>query len=46
MTYIRQKLLKAKEFTANGSWTAPSGVTEVWVTACAAGGGGGYQERV
>jgi hypothetical protein len=28
-------------FTANGTWTYPSGVNEVWVTMCGGGGGGG-----
>lgn len=28
-------------FTANGSFTVPSGVTQIWVSGCAAGGGGG-----
>jgi len=29
-------------FTATTTWTCPSGVTTVYVDACAAGGGGGY----
>lgn len=28
-------------FTANGSWTVPAGVSQIWVSGCAGGGGGG-----
>lgn len=39
------KVLKAQEFTSGTTnWTAPTGVTEVWVTGCAGGGGGGGVE--
>ena len=31
----------AQEFTSNGTFTVPAGVTKIWVTACGAGGGGG-----
>lgn len=34
------KLVK-QYFTANGSWTAPAGVTEVILVGCGGGGGGG-----
>lgn len=30
-----------QEFLSSGTWTAPAGVTSIWVDACAAGGGGG-----
>lgn len=33
--------LKFDEFTANGNWTAPEGVTEVLLIGCGGGGGGG-----
>lgn len=29
-------------FTANGSWTCPAGITQIYVDAAAGGGGGGY----
>jgi hypothetical protein len=28
-------------FTSNGTYTVPSGVTQIWVSGCAGGGGGG-----
>lgn len=38
-------VLKAQEFTSGSTnWTAPTGVTEVWVTGCGGGGGGGGVE--
>lgn len=33
--------LKFDEFTANGSWLAPEGVTEILLIGCGGGGGGG-----
>lgn len=33
--------LHSQEFTANGTFTVPSGVTEAWATCVGAGGGGG-----
>ncbi|WP_288427373.1 phage tail protein [uncultured Pantoea sp.] len=30
------------EFTSNGTWTCPSGVTQIYLDGCAAGGGGAY----
>ncbi|EON70447.1 hypothetical protein [Lysinibacillus sphaericus] len=35
------KVLKSKVFTSNGTFTAPAGVTEVYVTGGGAGGSGG-----
>jgi hypothetical protein len=36
------KVLRAQEFLSGSTnWTAPAGVTEVWVTGCGGGGGGG-----
>jgi hypothetical protein len=32
---------RKRTFTANGTFVVPPGVTEVWVTGCAAGGNGG-----
>lgn len=36
--------LVKKLFTTNGSWTAPAGVTAIWITGCGGGGGGGGGE--
>ena len=33
--------LQEQQFTANGTWTAPTGVTKAWVTIVSGGGGGG-----
>ena len=33
--------MNAAVFVAGGNWTAPAGVTTIYVTACAGGGGGG-----
>lgn len=33
--------LKSQTFTANGSWTAPAGVTQALLLGCGGGGGGG-----
>ncbi len=30
-----------QRFTASGTWTAPAGVTTIWLDGCAQGGGGG-----
>jgi len=36
------KVMRAQEYTSGTTtWTAPTGVTEIWVTACAGGGGSG-----
>ena len=35
------KVMKSQVFTANGTFTPATGVTEVYITACGAGGGGG-----
>lgn len=36
------KVLRAQEFLSGSTnWTAPTGVTEVWVTGCGGGGAGG-----
>ena len=32
--------LKAEEFTASGTFLVPAGVTLLWVSGCAGGGGG------
>jgi hypothetical protein len=34
------KALQEQQFTANGTWTAPTGVTSVWVLVVGGGGGG------
>ncbi|MER2039728.1 MAG: hypothetical protein ABS944_16395 [Solibacillus sp.] len=36
------KTPRRQVFTANGTWTAPAGVTKIFVTGGGAGGGGGY----
>lgn len=40
-TAIATPTLNSQVFTANGTWTAPAGVTTVIVVACGGGGGGG-----
>ncbi len=50
--FLRSEMSRLKSivrFTANGSWTCPDGVTMVWVSASAGGGGvaavAGYRSR-
>ncbi len=40
--YLGSRRLKSAVFIANGSFTVPAGVTEVFLTGCGGGGGGGY----
>lgn len=37
----RAKVRHAQVFTSNGTWACPSGVNQVFITACGGGGGGG-----
>ena len=34
--------LQEQQFTSSGTWTAPTGVTKVWLLVVGGGGGGGY----
>lgn len=40
--YLGGKKPKSVVFTANGSFTVPAGVTEVFITGCGGGGSGGF----
>ena len=39
--WVLGKVKGFAKFTANGSFTVPAGVTQIWLSGCAGGGGGG-----
>jgi hypothetical protein len=40
-SWVALSTVNIAEFTSSGTWTAPAGVTKIWVSGCGGGGGGG-----